>query len=188
MQINKEKSKKIKKLLTFTLATNILLSGGIGANAESNDEFDEYAREQIDYHVARYELEMKIANLSNELYDKEYNDFCNNGVITINGIEYTIKYLHIEYGYVNEKKIVYVKDYHNPKFDIITGKMIDKNYKREKIMSLKYSDVFYVYYRNKDKSLEDYIILFEGNINHNVPETYFYNSVLSSDLSKEKVR
>ena len=189
MQINKERSKKIRKLLTFTLAANIMLSGGIGAKAEQNDEIDEYIKKQIDYHNAKYELEMKMTNLSQELYDKEYNDFCENGTIVINNHEYFVKDLYIEYGYIGDKKTVYLIDYKNPKADIITDILEpDKNYVRRKIILLKYSDVFYAYFHNKDKSLEEYISLFEGNINYNVPETYFYNPIFNSDVSKEKVR
>ena len=186
MQINKERSRKITKLISLTLATNMLLSGGITAKAENDSEFDENVRKQIEFHAAQRELEIMIANLSEELYDKEYNDFCDNGSITVNGIEYKIEYLHIEYGYIGNQKTVYLKDFYNPRFDIITEKMIDDNYERTKIMSLKYSDVFYAYYRNKDLSLEEYINLFEGNINYNVPETYFYNPIFNS--KKEKVK
>lgn len=182
MQINKERSKKMVKLLSLTLASNIALSSGV-AKAEVNDD----VRSQIEYHNAQHEYEMKVANLSEELYDKAYNDYCNNDSIVINGISYLIKYLHIEYGYLNNQKIVYLKDYHNPKFDIITNTTIDKNYKREKIMDLKYSDVFYAYYCNQDKSLAEYINLFNGGINYNVPETYFYNPIFSND-SKVKIK
>ena len=189
MEINKDRSKKIRKLLAISLAVDMMLSMGIDAKAEvfkDSNHIHYSVEEQIKYHNEQHKLQEMIQNLSEDLYDKEYNDYCDNGTITINGVDYSIKYLHIEYGYIGHNKIVYLKDYHNPNVDIITGKIIDKDYVRVKVMKLKYADVFYNYCKdsNENKNLEDYINDFDGEINYMVPETYFYNLLNNGEKAK----
>ena len=184
MLINKEKSRKITKLLSLTLATGLMLSQAVDTKAEEIES----VRKQKEFHQKQYELQEKIANLSPELYDQEYNDYCDNESIAINGEEHLIADLYIEYGFVDNKKIVYLIDYKDPRVDLITNKSeVDNGYIRRKIILLKYSDVFYEYYHSdKDKPLEEYLYQFEGNINYNVPETYFYNPIFSNEKDKVK--
>lgn len=184
MKINKEKSKKIKRLVTLSLTATMLSLLSISSNAEDDD----YDKEQKKYHQERNEFLMAVNNLSEELYDKEYNDYCNNEDLIIDDEIHKLADIYIEYGYIGDKKVVYVIDYHSPKQDLITKNTVEKDYKRNKIMLLKYSDVFYNYYHDTDenKKLEDYVNQFEGGINYNVPETYFYNPELSTDKEKAK--
>lgn len=184
MQINKEKSKKMVKLLALSLATSMMVSAGIKSKAE---EADDLVKEQIEYHTRQQKIMEMINKLPSSEYNEEYNRYCNEGMITIRENEYVIKDLYIEYGYVNDEKIVYIIDYHNPKTDVMTGNTVDSNYRRSKVMLLKYSDAFYNYYTNQDKSLEEYINSFEGGINYDVPETHFYNPKLS-DNEKENTK
>jgi len=193
MKINKERSKNIKKLLSLSLAAEMMLAINTGAKADTNQvnfDYQSSIEAQIDYHNRQYELNEKIRTLSESLYDKEYNDYCDNETININGNDYLIKYLHLEYGYLNNQKIVYLKDYHNPHFDIITGKIIDKDYVREKIIALKDSLIFYQYYHddNIDKNIIDYINRFNGEINYSIPETYYYNPIHKNIHIMEKIK
>ena len=171
MQINKEKSQNVKKMINLNSNSNLFLT-----NLNMSQRL---------YHSIQNDNNKKIANLSEKMYDKKYNDFCNNCSITILDKEHKIKNLYIEYGYIDNNKIVYVIDFHNPKINVITNKEIDNNYKRKGVMLLKYSDVFYEYYKNNDRKLEEYINLFEGKYNYNVPETYYYNPIFYSDNEKK---
>lgn len=182
MKINREKSRKMKKLLSFSLALNIMLSLGLNATA---DEIDSNEIQKI-YHTIKNMFVNSFLNLSENKYDKEYTDYCNNEKIIINGESYQIGDLYIEYGYIKDKKVVYLIDYHNPKQDIITRQIVDKDYIRQKVMLLKFSDVFYeYYYSDKNTPLDEYINQFEGNINYKVPETYYYNPELNRDKESQ---
>ena len=144
-------------------------------------QIDDFVKKQKKYHSSRKKIASMINNLSNDLYDKKYNDYCNNESIVINNNEYKISNLYIEYGYVNDEKKTYLIVFHHPKIDIVTNNQVDYNYQRKKVMLLKYSNVFYDYYVKKDKSLLEYIKMFDGSINYNVPETYFYNPNLKEN-------
>ena len=141
-------------------------------------QIDNFTKKQKKYHTSRAKISSMINNLSSDLYDKEYNDYCNNESIVINNNNYIISNLYIEYGFVNDEKKIYLIDYHYPKIDIVTNSQIDFNYQRKKTVLLKYSSVFYDYYLKKDKLLFEYIKMFDGSIHYNVPETYFYNPKL----------
>lgn len=182
MQLNKEKSRKMIRLLSLSLASSLMISGGRKTIA---DEPNEIIRKQIEYHSRQQQMLEMIKKLPKDDYDEKYNNYCEEDIITIKDKEYAIRDLYIEYGYIGEEKIVYLIDYHNPKIDVITGKIVDSKYERKKIMLLKYSDVFYSYYCNNDKEIGEYINYFEGGINYNVPETYFYNPELEN---KERMK
>lgn len=150
-------------------------------------QIDNFTKKQKKYHTNRTKIASMINNLSSDLYDKEYNDYCNNESIVINNNNYKISNLYIEYGYVNAEKKTYLIDYHHPKIDIVTNSQIDTNYQRKKTILLKYSSVFYDYYLKKDKPLFEYIKMFDGSIHYNVPETYFYNPKLDkNNINKEE--
>ncbi len=168
----KEDNKSISsKVLSVALASELMMP--VSAQADFNNK--DYLEQQAKYHAQQQELMLARVNLSNELYDKVYNDYCDNEVIEINGIQVAIKDLYIEYGYIDDKMVVYLIDYRKPNYDILTMKEKDANYNRRKIILLKYSKVFYDYYSNKAKSLIEYLNGFDGSINYNVPETYFDN-------------
>ena len=169
MQLNKTRSKTIVKLISLSLVSGMLLSG-VEAKADEKDMLIK----QAEHHNYEQKLAEMIKNLSSDLYDEEYNNYCENESITINGIDYLIKDLYIEYGFIGEEKVVYLIDYHNSSIDVLTGKTVDKNYKRRKVILLKFSNVFYNYYNNQDKELPEYVNEFDGGINYRVPETYFF--------------
>ena len=208
MKINKELSKKIKRLISIILVPGAVLfltdSNEHSDNKENTDpiisssdsiEFsttnntsdkDEYdlIREQIEYHEKQEKMKEMIESLSSDMYDKEYNDYCNDGKIIINDKEYMIKDLYIEYGFMENNKMVYLIDYHNPKIDIITGQEINSNYQRMKIVLLKYSQSFYDCYKNQGNNLLEYLYSFDGSINYEVPETHFLNPNVNSERGR----
>jgi hypothetical protein len=169
MQLNKNRSRTIVKLISLTLVSGMLLSSG-----EVKAEDLDYLKKQAEHHNHMQKLTEMINNLQSDEYDEEYNNYCENDSITINGVDYLIKDLYIEYGYIGDEKVVYLIDYHNSSIDVLTGKTVDKNYKRRKVILLKFSNVFYNYYSNQDKELPEYVNEFDGGINFRVPETYFF--------------
>ena len=178
MLINKEKSKKIVKLVSLTLSTSMLMSLGAYSFAQENG----YPTNQIKHHKIVQNYLGEVERLSPDLYDNAYNDICNNGIISLNEYTYFINDLYLMCGKIENEDIVYLTDYHNPSFDILSSNNIDKEFQRKKIMLLKYSDVFYEYYNKFGLNKIDFTIFvdymekFQGNINYATPETFFYDS------------
>ncbi len=172
MQINRNRSKGIKKMLAITLSAELFLMINTGVRAEGAS-----IEGQKKYHENVNEAREMIDKLPTDLYDSTYVDYCNNKTITKNDMEYKINDLYITYGYIGDKKIVYLIDYNNPRFDLISNSEINNDFQRKKIMLLKYSDVFYQFYcmRNDENIiLDDLLMEFEGMINFETPETYYY--------------
>jgi len=182
MKINRLKSTTFKRICSIALSGGIMLGSGITLYKKiSMEEYQHY------YHQTKEKYIQMVNNPDMALFDNKFVDYCQNGIIKCGSKEYSINDIYIIYGQLNENDIVYLQSYKEPKLDLLSNSEVDSSYKRKKIMLLKYSNVFYDYYKSHKDSIDktiivddefkDYIFKFVGSINNELPDTYYYEKL-----------
>lgn len=195
MKINREKSNRMKKIIALSLATGILIGSGITmySIARADENSTEYMKKHREYLRTKRMCYENIKNASLDEFDGDLINLYRNGRIVIRNIEYKLADLYIMLGNVNNEKTIYLFDYKNPEVDIFSGKMIDTNFEREKIMLWAYSQKFYHFYllnqdndaivvsENNYHDFEKAVLDFDAVMHEELPETYY---LMPSHLKK----
>ena len=173
-----------KKITSFAMAGAIASSGAAGNYSIDNDKFIQMEMEHQQREIEYIEY---IKNEDLSYYKREFVEFYRNGIIVINGIQYSVEDLYLETGIKNNKEVTMLIYYKTPNNDIITGEPKD-NFTRTSMIIFKNAYCFYEIFIKYSSFIQDNILIideskmnymeqqvkgFDGTIHVETPETSY---------------